>query len=268
MLYVTEKDLINVGVHWPKLISVINDAVKCLNNKDYVQPIKPYLRYRNLKNRLIAMPAFIGGTFNITGIKWISSFPGNIEKGFPRAHSVVILNDVETGQPLAIFNTPMLSVIRTASVSGLVLNWFDKVNNLENVKLGVIGWGPIGQYHLRMCAEILGNRISEVYLFDSKKNINKDEIDYIDIKKITIVNHWEEAYVDSDVFITCTVSDKQYINKQPKDNSLHLNISLRDYLSSTFKYFSQSIIVDDWEEVCRENTDIEKFHHEKGLTKK
>ncbi|WP_028595936.1 ornithine cyclodeaminase [Paenibacillus assamensis] len=267
MLYINEQNILKVGIDWTSLIHVIADTVHCINNNDVVQPIKPYLRFRNLKNRIIAMPAFVGGNFNSAGIKWIASYPDNIEKGVPRAHSLVILNDVDTGQPLAIINTPLLSIIRTISISGLVLKWFDKKKSLTDVKLGIIGWGPIGQYHLRMCAAVLGERLSEVYLYDLNKSIDVSQIDCVDQSKVRIVSSWEEAYSVADVFITCTVSNNRYINKKPVDGSLHLNVSLRDYDSSTYEYFKEAIIVDNWEEVCRENTDIEQFHLNNGLSK-
>ena len=46
-----------------------------------------------------------------------------------------------------------------------------------------------------------------------------------------------------------------------------MNISLRDYETSIYDYVKDSIIVDNWEEICRERTDIEMMHLEKGLRK-
>lgn len=46
------------------------------------------------------MPAFVGGEINASGIKWIASFPDNIHKGKKRANCVVILNSVQTGEPI------------------------------------------------------------------------------------------------------------------------------------------------------------------------
>jgi ornithine cyclodeaminase len=84
---------------------------------------------------------------------------------------------------------------------------------------------------------------------------------------VEVVNSWQEAYVDADIFIVCTVADMPYIDKQPKPASLHLNVSLRDYKTSVYEWFKDSIVVDNWEEVCREKTDIEMMHLEKGLQK-
>jgi ornithine cyclodeaminase len=212
------------------------------------------------------MPAFLGQDFNVAGIKWIASFPDNINKGIPRANSVVVLNNADTGQPMAVINTGLLSIIRTACVSGLVMKKFDEVRGLKDFTLGIIGFGPIGQYHLKMCNELFGDKISKIYLYDLRP-IDKNIIDPSYREKVEVVNSWQESYDDSDVFITCTVSKASYIDREPKEGALLLNVSLRDFKVDIFDYVGKNIIVDDWEEVCRENTDIENIHKEKGLTK-
>lgn len=262
MIIQNEKDIREIGINWNKTVSIIEQAVHCLGDTDFAQPIKPYLKYRNPENRIIAMPAFIGGEINMAGIKWISSFPGNIAKGMARAHSVVILNDSETGQPVGIINTPLLSIIRTASVSGLIVKYFLRSRSRNQLRIGMTGFGPIGQYHVRMLENILPNRIESISIFD----INEIDSSLTnDFSKINFVNRWEEAYSDADIFITCTVAKEPYIDRKPKPGSLHLNVSLRDYKIDVFQWFKNSIIVDDWEEVCREKTDVEMMHFEKGL---
>lgn len=264
MIYLNEKSINEVGIDWKKMIDIIEEAVKCLDRGEFAQPIKPYLRYRDLKNRVIAMPAFMGGSFDTAGIKWIASFPDNIKKGIPRAHSVVILNKADTGEPVGIINTALLSILRTASVSGLMIRYFDKVRPLKNINLGIIGWGPIGQYHFKMCTHLFGDKISKIFLYDLRK-IDKSSIDSPHKDKIVAADSWEEAYRDADVFMTCTVSKAPYIDREPKKASLQLNISLRDYKTTIYHHVKESIIVDNWEEICREKTDIEMMHEEKGL---
>mgnify|MGYP001579236108 CR=1 FL=1 len=110
-------------------------------------------------------------------------------------------------------------------------------------------------------------RISEIVIYDIKK-VGLQDIDYGNKKiKVTIAKNWAEAYEQSDIVITCTVSGGAYIDKKPKLGSLLLNVSLRDYKTDVFKYVKDSIIVDDWDEVCREKTDIEFFHKGCNLQK-
>ncbi|AXG72413.1 delta(1)-pyrroline-2-carboxylate reductase [Kordia sp. SMS9] len=259
MIYLNDKNVHELNVDWNNNVQVIADATGCLSSKDMAQPIKPYLRYGDATNRIIAMPAFVGGNINKAGIKWIASFPNNINKGIARAHSVITLNEAETGIPVGVINSGAISAIRTASVSGFIMKAFIEQRKNQNLKIGIIGFGPIGRTHLKMCHALLGEHIERVLLYDLK-GVDRNFIDEDLNKKVTVVSSWEEAYSDADIFITCTVSKDRYIDKQPKAGSLHLNVSLRDYKSDVFPWFSKAMIVDDWDEVCRENTDIEMFH--------
>lgn len=260
MKFFTENNVKQMGINWNDIFEVIKETIMCKINNDYAQPIKPYLRYRNIDNRIIAMPAFVGGNVNASGIKWIASFPDNINKGIARANSVTILNNANTGEIDAIFNTTLLSVIRTSAVTGTFLKEYLK-NNDKKLKFAIIGFGPIGQMHYKMINEYFATNIDEIKLFDLRP-ITKNIFDNTKITKT-----WQDAYDDADIVINCTVSKNRYINKKPKDNALLLDISLRDYEESIYKYVKGNIIVDDWDEVNRENTDIELFYKKCGLTK-
>lgn len=265
MRYLNESDLLHLGADWERMIDAIEKAVRSLDQGDFAQPIKPYLRYRNLKNRIIAMPAFLGGDCDMAGIKWIASFPGNIGEGIPRAHSVVVLNESDTGVPVAIINTPLLSILRTASVSGLMLRYFIATRKLDKFNVGIIGFGPIGRWHLKMILSLYGEKINKIFLYDIRPVIDIESIDTKYKEKIVVVSDWRDAYQDSDIFITCTVSDERYIDEQPKVGSLQLNVSLRDYREGIFDFVKGGIVVDNWDEVCRENTDIENMHKTRDL---
>ena len=265
MIYLNNKNIQELNSDWNNNVQVIEAATDCLSSKDMAQPIKPYLRYGNAANRIIAMPAFVGGDINKSGIKWISSFPDNINKGIARAHSVITVNEAETGIPIGVINSGSISAIRTAAVSGFIIKEFMEQRKPKNLKIGIIGFGPIGQTHLKMCNALLGDAIAEVLIYDLK-GVDRTFIEDVDLnEKVREVSTWEETYSDADIFITCTVSKDRYIDKRPKAGSLHLNVSLRDYKSDVYPWFAKAMIVDDWDEVCRENTDIEMFYKTQDL---
>jgi N-[(2S)-2-amino-2-carboxyethyl]-L-glutamate dehydrogenase len=266
MIYLNDRIIEKLNVSWDGNVQAIIDTIHCIGMNDTVQPIKPYLRYGDSKNRIIAMPAYVGGNINKAGIKWIASFPDNIQKGLARAHSVTILNEADTGIPVGVINSGLISAIRTASVSGFVMKKFVEQRKPAGLRIGIIGFGPIGQQHLNMCQALFGNRIDEVLLYDIRPIAEKSIPDNVRAK-ITIAEDWSQVYSNADVFITCTVSKERYIDKSPKAGALYLNVSLRDFKPDVFQWFANGIIVDSWEEVCRENTDIEVFHKQKGLQK-
>ncbi len=161
MKYINEKILNEIGVDWGACIETVRMATALIKESKYSQPLKPYLRFNDVKNRIIAMPAYVGGDISSAGIKWIASFPDNIKHGVKRAHSVTVLNDVSTGKPVCIINSALISVIRTAAVSGFILEQYINKGNQQQCKkkCGIVGFGPIGQMHLSMLIYHFNNNI-------------------------------------------------------------------------------------------------------------
>ncbi|RJE84327.1 2,3-diaminopropionate biosynthesis protein SbnB [Paenibacillus sp. 1011MAR3C5] len=266
MLYLGEKDLRVIGFRWRELLGVIGEASRMIDQGEYAQPLKPYLRYGNSANRIIAMPAYIGGGIHAAGIKWIASFPGNLSAGLPRAHSVTVLNDADTGKPSAILNTAAVSAVRTAAVSSLMLDRWLASRSADNqrLRIGIIGWGPIGRIHYEMCRSLFGEHIDHIYLTDIRGvelevRLTEDMND-----RISVTEHWQTWYPHCNVILTCTASSARYIDTPPAPGTLLLDVSLRDYQLEAIREV-RTIVVDDWTEVCRENTDIELLHREAGL---
>ena len=69
--------------------------------------------------RFMAMPAYLGGEFHTSGVKWYGSNVENRTAGLPRSIHTFVLNDADTGAPLAIMNGNLLSSYRTGAVSGV-----------------------------------------------------------------------------------------------------------------------------------------------------
>jgi ornithine cyclodeaminase len=266
MRYLNQRNIDELGISWPGVLDVVAAAVSLLDKKDYCQPIKPYLRFNDRKNRIIAMPAYAGGGIDTAGIKWIASFPDNIDRGLARAHSVVLLNDSRTGRPYCTINSAALSAIRTSGVSGHVIRKYLETHPDAERRFvfGIIGAGPIGQLHARLILEHFGARAAKVLWYDIRDIDQKPWKDRIGVGEIEICNSWEDVFQRSDVLITCTTSPYRYIGQAPRKGCLYLNVSLRDFQVGFLKEVSR-IVVDDWDEVCRENTDIECAHKEIGL---
>src|SRR5699024_9214596 len=90
----------------------------------------------------MAMPAYLGGRFNNTGVKWYGSNAANRTRGLPRSIHVFVLNDAITGAPMAIMSANLLSAYRTGAVPGVGVKHL-AVENAETV--GIIGPGVMSR---------------------------------------------------------------------------------------------------------------------------
>lgn len=263
MIYLHDGHIRELGIDWQRLTGIIEEVVRIMADGDCVHPLKPYLRFREPINRIIAMPAFVGGSVNMSGIKWIASFPGNNRLGLPRAHNTIILNHTDTGEPAAFLHSGLLNGLRTAAVSGAMLKAYIEARRPAKLRLGIIGWGPVGRTHLDMCIGLFGDKLEHICLYDLKE-IDPSTVPE-SVRDITdIAADWRTVYRSSNIMATCTVSSERYIDERPTEGALLLNVSLRDYRPECLSQV-KAIVVDDWLEVCRENTDIEQMHLQCGL---
>jgi len=92
--------------------------------------------------RLMAMPAYLGGKFQTSGVKWYGSNIANREKGLPRSILMMILNDIDTGAPLAYMSANLLSAYRTGAIPGVGARHLAREGSKV---IGLLGPGVMGK---------------------------------------------------------------------------------------------------------------------------
>lgn len=95
--------------------------------------------------RFMAMPAYIGGRFGTTGVKWYGSNMENRGKGLPRSIHMFTLNDTDTGAPCAVMSANLLSAYRTGAVPGVGARYFAKPDSRV---VGILGPGVMARTSL------------------------------------------------------------------------------------------------------------------------
>jgi 2,3-diaminopropionate biosynthesis protein SbnB len=115
------------------------------------------------KERIIALPAYLGGAEETAGIKWISSFPGNLERGMSRASAILVLNDLSTGRPQAVLEGSVISAARTAASAALAADVLHPKGDID--VFGIIGCGLINR-EIAAYVAALGRRIRQILVYD------------------------------------------------------------------------------------------------------
>ena len=102
MLVLNRADLEGLGLNWTEIIDVLEDAFQQKARGLVQNPPKPKVTSR--KDSFIhAMPAYLGGSDRI-GLKWVAGYEQNNDKGLPYIYGVMIMNDAETGRPIALLD--------------------------------------------------------------------------------------------------------------------------------------------------------------------
>ena len=127
------------------ITDIIKDTYIAHYNGETINPNTYSLKFTEKPNaRINALPAYVGAKTNMAGMKWISSFPDNIKNGIPRASAVVILNDYESGYPIACLEGSAISAARTAASAVIGAEVFNNKKQVDNIAF--IGSGVISRY--------------------------------------------------------------------------------------------------------------------------
>lgn len=179
-LYLDEQDMIRAGVlDSARCIDVEEEIFGLLSKGDYVMGgdrhnshgimIKfpkesefPEMPLDGPDRRFMAMPAYLGGRFNVCGVKWYGSNIINPGRGLPRSILMVMLNDPDTCEPIALMSANLISSVRTGCVPGVAVRHLAR---RDAEVCACIGAGPVS----RACLDAIvqeAKALKEVVIFD------------------------------------------------------------------------------------------------------
>lgn len=204
-------------------------------------------------NRIIALPAYLGGDVDAAGIKWISSYPANRERSLERASAVIILNDNLTGRPTLMAEGSVISAKRTAASAALAATRLGD----GGTTLGIVGCGPINFEIVRFIVAALPG-IDRIDLHDLRPDavasfagklhaIRKD----LRVERAASIG---EVLARNTLISFATTALEPHVDVLPAvaPGTVILHVSLRD-LSPSILLASRNI-VDDVDHVCRART--------------
>lgn len=228
-LYLSEPDMIKAGVkNMDQCVEAMEDLLVTLNKGDYVMagvnhnshgaqvifPDDPQFEGmpKNADDRrFMAMPAYLGGKYQMAGMKWYGSNCENKAFGLPRSILMMMLNDKDTGAPLALMSANLVSCYRTGAIPGVGAKY---LAGKDSETVTIIGPGVMGRTcllaFLSVCPKITtvkvkGRGLRSLHAFEEfvKKECPQ-------IQQVIVCDSMEEAVKDSDIIcVTSTAPVKE-----------------------------------------------------------
>jgi ornithine cyclodeaminase/alanine dehydrogenase-like protein (mu-crystallin family) len=254
----TRADVRATGVDMPMAMDAVEDAFRLhhqgLTNLPYKTVLDMGERERGRGN---VMPAYVGGEYDVFGIKWIAGFPKNPAlHGLPRATGFFVLNDSWKGIPLAVMDCTLLSAMRTGAVTGVGAKYLARP---DSESVAMIGAGVQARTQLEALKVALPG-LQQVRVFD----INRETAENYAVEMgeklslaVKAVDSAELAVRDADIVVTVTVADEPIVKEAwMKPGSFFSAVG--SYQEEEFAVVSNSdkVVVDGLEHVLHRETPV------------
>jgi ornithine cyclodeaminase len=241
-----------------EIIAAVEAAYKVHSAGDSSLPNSLFLRFPNdERNRIIALPAFLGQDFNIAGVKWVSSFPGNLDKGLNRASAVIIMNSAETGRAEVIMEGSLISAKRTAASAALAARCIHVGSAPETI--GILGCGPIN-FEVTRFLSVVFPQIDRLLVFDvdesRARQFKENCAELNGGLRVEVAAESRQVFQDSNVVSLATTALYPHIfdvSTCPAGSTI-LHVSLRDFSPEVI--LSVDNVVDHTDHVCRAQTSV------------
>ena len=256
VLFLNNKAMDELGAaSMPDVINDVERVYVLTQEGDVIAPGKCVMRWgqtvedENTLGRINAMPGYIGGEYDMAGIKWIGSGPMNYKKGLPRASVTVILNDPDTKLPLCFADGTAVSTMRTGASGGVAIKHL-AVKNAEVMTICGAGAQAPTQFE---AAKIARPSIKTLYIYDIKMEnaerfAKEVTAKYPDVEAIP-TDDVEAASRKSDIIDCVTLASEPFIKGEwLKKGCLVMNMADYEVDNDCVKR-SGKVVVDYWENV-------------------
>jgi 2,3-diaminopropionate biosynthesis protein SbnB len=242
-----------------ELMQLVRRAYEAHAAGDSSLPHSVFLRFpRDERSRIIALPAYLGGEFDVAGMKWVSSFPSNRDLQINRASAVVVLNSARTGRPVLIAEGSVISAKRTAASAALAASYLCAERAPERV--GLVGCGAINYEVARFLLAAFPEAAGEFDLFDTDvRHAERFKEKCLALRPGLRVNVRREV---SEIlqgaalvsFATTALAPHVFDLSACAPGAVVLHVSLRDLAPEVVLVCEN--VVDDVDHVCRAQTSV------------
>lgn len=143
ILYLSQSEVASTGVTMREIIDALEVAFREHGEGRVEMPPKPGVHTRP-DAFIHAMPAYIPA-LSAVGMKWVSGYPENQRRGLPYISGLVVLNDDDTGLPLAVMDCAWITAMRTGAATAVAAKYLARP---DSKTVGILGCGVQGRSNL------------------------------------------------------------------------------------------------------------------------
>ncbi len=159
ILYLSRRDVERVAPEMATVIRLVEDAFREKGAGRVEMPPKPGVHPRP-DAFIHAMPAYLPAR-RAAGLKWVSGYPANPARGRPYITGLIVLNDDETGEPLAVMDATWITGARTGAATAVAARYLAR---RDSETAAILGCGVQGRTNLEALAAEF--RLTRVYAYD------------------------------------------------------------------------------------------------------
>ncbi len=145
LLFLCREEVAGLLPDVPAQLDLVEGAYRALAAGRVELPPKPGIHPRK-DSFLHAMPAYLRDEDVVT-LKWVGGYPANKDKGLPYITGLIVVNDADTGLPLAVMDGAEITAARTAAASGVCVRRFAPDGWR---RAAILGCGEQGLFHARL----------------------------------------------------------------------------------------------------------------------
>jgi ornithine cyclodeaminase/alanine dehydrogenase len=164
LLYLARADVEAVALDMRTMIDLLERAFAEKGAGRVEMPPKPGI-HTQPDAFIHAMPAYIPA-LHTAGIKWVSGYPANQARGLPYITGLLILNDDETGLPIAVMDCTWITAYRTGAATALSAKYLARPNAQT---AGILACGVQGRTNLQALAALFPLRRAYIYDVDKQR---------------------------------------------------------------------------------------------------
>ena len=146
-LYLSRADVEKINLPMNEIIAALERMFHEKGEGRTEMPPKPGIHPR-ADAFIHAMPAHIP-SLESAGIKWVAGFPQNQARGLPYISGLLILNDPETGFPLAVMDCTWITAKRTGAATAVAAR---HLAHKDSSSVGIVACGVQGRSNLEALA--------------------------------------------------------------------------------------------------------------------